>query len=275
MAHFLVDIHILGGNIMFIAEYDGKKYTIDDYIAMVEDAMNGKDSALAILLEHGTKLSNLGYAYPPYGLEDWLHFIARNGKAVWAIDKLYMIRQKNNDYESAIWALEEGVNILEKEGHYAPEAWYLLINNYYYDRLDYVQDEDYRRAESLMNRIGTWYKKGIAAGCNPERLEGREFAEKPVNFSSKTDKGGCYIATAVYGSYDCAEVWTLRRFRDDYLSKRTWGRCFIKTYYCISPKLVELFGDSKIFTKIFKKLLDKMVERLNGQGIENTYYEDQ
>jgi len=89
-----------------------------------------------------------------------------------------------------------------------------------------------------------------------------------------SNKGGCYIATAVYGSYDCAEVWTLRRFRDDYLSKRIWGRCFIKAYYHISPKLVDVFGDSKVFTKIFKKPLDKMVERLNRKGIENTYYED-
>ncbi len=33
-------------------------------------------------------------------------------------------------------------------------------------------------------------------------------------------KNGCYIATCVYGSYDCPEVWTLRRFRDDVL----WGK---------------------------------------------------
>ena len=26
---------------------------------------------------------------------------------------------------------------------------------------------------------------------------------------------GCYVATCVYGSYDCPEVWVLRRFRDN------------------------------------------------------------
>jgi len=30
---------------------------------------------------------------------------------------------------------------------------------------------------------------------------------------------GCYIATAVYGSYNCPEVWTLRRYRDIKLKK--------------------------------------------------------
>ena len=28
----------------------------------------------------------------------------------------------------------------------------------------------------------------------------------------RMSKGGCYIATAVYGSYDCPQVWTLQRF---------------------------------------------------------------
>ena len=30
----------------------------------------------------------------------------------------------------------------------------------------------------------------------------------------ETSSGGCYVATAVYGSYDCPEVWVLRRYRD-------------------------------------------------------------
>ena len=30
---------------------------------------------------------------------------------------------------------------------------------------------------------------------------------------------GCYVATAVYGSYDCPEIWTLRRFRDKVLAR--------------------------------------------------------
>nr|WP_298671762.1 zinc ribbon domain-containing protein [uncultured Prevotella sp.] len=54
----------------------------------------------------------------------------------------------------------------------------------------------------------------------------------------------CYIATAIYGSYDCPEVWTLRRFRD-YSLKSTWyGRKFIKVYYVTSPKLLN--GSTKI-----------------------------
>ncbi|NLX93020.1 MAG: hypothetical protein GXZ02_03995, partial [Clostridiales bacterium] len=39
--------------------------------------------------------------------------------------------------------------------------------------------------------------------------------------------GGCYVATAVYGSYDCPQVWTLRRYRDYTLAETWYGRAFI------------------------------------------------
>ena len=54
--------------------------------------------------------------------------------------------------------------------------------------------------------------------------------------STLTSTGnGCYIATAVYGSYDCPEVWTLRRYRDNELAKTWYGRAFIHSCYAISP----------------------------------------
>ena len=39
--------------------------------------------------------------------------------------------------------------------------------------------------------------------------------------------GNCYVAIAVYGSYDCPQVWTLRRFRDYELAKSRLGRAFV------------------------------------------------
>ena len=58
---------------------------------------------------------------------------------------------------------------------------------------------------------------------------------------------GCYIATCVYGSYDCPEVWTLRRYRDFNLAKTWYGRAFIRIYYAISPMVVKIFGGTKLF----------------------------
>ena len=52
--------------------------------------------------------------------------------------------------------------------------------------------------------------------------------EKPITtyVQQPAVKKGCYIATCVYNSYDCPEVWTLRRFRDEYLEKYYLGRLF-------------------------------------------------
>ena len=87
-------------------------------------------------------------------------------------------------------------------------------------------------------------------------------------------QNGCYIATAVYGSYNCPEVWTLRRYRD-YILAKTWkGRAFIKIYYTISPTIVRWFGDTKWFKEIWKYKLDRIVLNLQSEGIESTPYED-
>ena len=96
----------------------------------------------------------------------------------------------------------------------------------------------------------------------------------PALVTAASGGGGCYVATAVYGSYDCPEVWTLRRYRDDTLAQTWYGRAFIHTYYAVSPTLVKWFGNTNWFKNMWKPKLDRMVERLNGEGVENTPYED-
>ena len=106
-----------------------------------------------------------------------------------------------------------------------------------------------------------------------------EYSHPPVNkekFSTFPEKqgGGCYIATAVYGSYDCPQVWTLRRYRDYTLAETWYGKAFIKTYYAISPTLVKWFGDTKWFKKMWRGKLDRIVSKLNADGVEDTPYID-
>ena len=86
--------------------------------------------------------------------------------------------------------------------------------------------------------------------------------------------GGCYVATAVYGSYDCPEVWTLRRFRDNILAETWYGRAFIRLYYTVSPILVRWFGRTVWFRNLWKPKLDRMVKRLNESGVEDLPYRD-
>lgn len=86
--------------------------------------------------------------------------------------------------------------------------------------------------------------------------------------------GGCYVATAVYGSYNCPQVWTLRRYRDNTLAKTWYGRAFVRLYYAVSPTLVKWFGQSSWFKKLWKPSLDRMVSSLQEKGVESTPYND-
>ena len=105
-------------------------------------------------------------------------------------------------------------------------------------------------------------------------LSASKLYKSNANTNTNNSGSGCYIATAVYGSYDCPEVWTLRRYRDYTLAKTWYGRAFIKTYYAISPSLVKWFGNTDWFKKVWQRKLDRMVANLQANGVESTPYED-
>lgn len=91
---------------------------------------------------------------------------------------------------------------------------------------------------------------------------------------SHREGDACYVATAVYGSYDCPEVWTLRRFRDRTLKASWAGRLFIRAYYAVSPALVRRFGRHAGVRRFCRARLDRLVGYLRGKGYENSPYED-
>jgi hypothetical protein len=93
--------------------------------------------------------------------------------------------------------------------------------------------------------------------------------------SSDGENGeGCYIATAVYGSYDCPEVWTLRRFRDHILRRTVPGRAFVKLYYAVSPSLVRRYGRVDWLRAAVRRPLDRLIARLRAGGMSDQPYQD-
>lgn len=87
-------------------------------------------------------------------------------------------------------------------------------------------------------------------------------ANKITETSQNTKKEGCYIATAVYGSYDAPEVLVLRRFRDEILSKYSLGRQFICLYYRLSPSIAERLKKAKHINRLVRFILDKIVNKI-------------
>ena len=127
-------------------------------------------------------------------------------------------------------------------------------------------------------QIGSKITLSGTVGDQVERKVMKFYSEKIKQFdksySLPDSRVGCYVATAVYGSYNCPEVWTLRRFRDNFLVETWYGRSFIKTYYAISPTLVKWFGDTSWFKMLWRKPLDRFVTRLKNKGVEDTPYND-
>ena len=125
-----------------------------------------------------------------------------------------------------------------------------------------------RTYNTATGRTTTTYKTGIK-GLSYQSVSGGK-RRRP---SQRKKKGG-FIATCVYGSYDCPEVWTLRRFRDETLGRSFFGRLFIRSYYAAAPIAVRWFGNSSWFRRIWRGRLDRLVDSLREKGVADTPYED-
>lgn len=152
----------------------------------------------------------------------------------------------------------------DKYGKYIAHAYSTGIE--YHKRLatKLLCQEDFSKEKQMILEKGAIVQK-----YNPNYKVG--YFKKDDN---NPNDGGCYIATAVYGSYDCPEVWTLRRFRDYTLYESWYGRIFVKCYYAISPSLVRWFGKTHLFQKSWLAILNRFVAKLNADGYENTPYND-
>lgn len=185
-------------------------------------------------------------------------------------------RYKNGTYNAQICNLYDyrdvekalGCNCLTSDSH-TFESFTFVLGNYVECIVSYM-GVGFKNGEAKVEREYTWDKSTCEKNVDRTNIE-----ELLSRYKKKSESnGGCYIATCVYGSYNCPEVWTLRRFRDYTLNKTWQGRLFIKCYYAISPTIVKWFGNTDWFKTFVKKKLDKMVSALNRKGIENTSYID-
>ena len=60
-----------------------------------------------------------------------------------------------------------------------------------------------------------------------------------VNAGNDSGSGGCFIATAAYGSPLASHIKVLSRFRDHFLLTNTIGKRFVRFYYTCSPPVAD------------------------------------
>ncbi|MEM3421057.1 MAG: CFI-box-CTERM domain-containing protein [Candidatus Hadarchaeum sp.] len=80
------------------------------------------------------------------------------------------------------------------------------------------------------------------------------------NLNLERRGGGCFIATAAFGTSMAHEINVLRSFRDNYLMRESAGRGFISLYYRVSPTVAKLISRSRALKFITRMLLLPIVK---------------
>jgi len=77
--------------------------------------------------------------------------------------------------------------------------------------------------------------------------------------TSNSNSGGCFIATAAYGSPQAQEVVLLQGFRDQYLSRHALGEKFIRVYYRFSPHVAGKIRHHQVLRLLARSLLTPII----------------
>ena len=187
----------------------------------------------------------------------------------------------DEDYDKALKKFKEALSLRPNDYRVLWGIFTCEMNSIaYYDRIKgYVQvhGDIFSCVRNAINKWGQRAYDLAPEDIKPYYWQGlestKQILETPPQPKQRKKKG-CYIATAVYGSYNCPEVWTLRRYRDYTLDNTIWGKLFIKIYYALSPMVIRLFGKTKWFNNFWRKRLDRKVKLLQSKGMKFTPYDD-
>lgn len=185
----------------------------------------------AMVLDDGTEADH------PYGQISGMAIVSAAkgyfvGYAGWGDNTLY-------SFDPATGVVGSSVAGLENKSIAGMESGVYLDKN---DRLWVCNQTDAR--VDILNITDDTIDEGVSTSLNPLKVV---FCEEGSPEPTDDGGGGCFIATAAYGSYMEPHVKILRDFRDTYLLDNRPGRSFVNAYYQYSPPIADYIADHSAF----------------------------
>jgi len=125
------------------------------------------------------------------------------------------------------------------------------------DPFDFAAWQD-KNDPTWRERLKKQWEEAREKRADEDKKRGEEARKREIEAS----KSSCFVATAVYGSYEHPSVIVLRRFRDDKLRRRAAGRFLILFYYRCGPWLANVVATRTSLRRILKVALDSFVHLL-------------
>ena len=83
----------------------------------------------------------------------------------------------------------------------------------------------------------------VSSIANPNAASTTITMDSSHSINANFSGGGCFIATAAYGTPMAEEIQVLREFRDQYLLASSVGKAMVDTYYTVSPPIAEFITE--------------------------------
>lgn len=113
----------------------------------------------------------------------------------------------------------------------------------------------------------TWLRYEAAISAAIADRSGKPAHPRPPAAARQQGRAGaCFVATAVYHSYDAPQVRVLRHWRDTRLLTTWQGRALVRAYYRAGPHLAAAVSGRRRLSGLVRRRLDHFVARLLRRG---------